>query len=151
MATRLREAKHPVSRLAGPYGHPFHPILVTSRTRLPPPAGIRPCVDVRMPPAHQAVAQGSARSDRCGGPDQPDAGTDSGRAACTVAGPRQRRADAVGADPIRRPVGQDASSRYGVHEVSSGLRFFLVDEPLPENSLILDHRHAPASVAVLSA
>ena len=29
MATRLREAKHPVSRLAGPYGHPFHPILVT--------------------------------------------------------------------------------------------------------------------------
>jgi uncharacterized membrane protein len=29
MATRLREAKHPVTRLAGPYGHPFHPILVT--------------------------------------------------------------------------------------------------------------------------
>ncbi len=29
MATRLHEAKHPVSRLAGPYGHPFHPILVT--------------------------------------------------------------------------------------------------------------------------
>jgi uncharacterized membrane protein len=27
--TRLGEAKHPVSRLAGPYGHPFHPILVT--------------------------------------------------------------------------------------------------------------------------
>jgi hypothetical protein len=23
------EAKHPVTRLAGPYGHPFHPILVT--------------------------------------------------------------------------------------------------------------------------
>ena len=29
MATRLHEAKHPVTRLAGPYGHPFHPILVT--------------------------------------------------------------------------------------------------------------------------
>ena len=29
MATKLREAKRPVSRLAGPYGHPFHPILVT--------------------------------------------------------------------------------------------------------------------------
>ena len=29
MASRLGEAKHPVSRLAGPYGHPFHPILVT--------------------------------------------------------------------------------------------------------------------------
>ena len=29
MATKLREAKHPVSRLAGPYGHPLHPILVT--------------------------------------------------------------------------------------------------------------------------
>jgi uncharacterized membrane protein len=29
MAGRLREAKQPVSRLAGPYGHPFHPILVT--------------------------------------------------------------------------------------------------------------------------
>ncbi len=29
METRLGEAKHPVSRLAGPYGHPFHPILVT--------------------------------------------------------------------------------------------------------------------------
>ena len=29
MASRLREAKRPVSRLAGPYGHPFHPILVT--------------------------------------------------------------------------------------------------------------------------
>jgi uncharacterized membrane protein len=29
MATRLREAKQPVTRLAGPYGHPFHPILVT--------------------------------------------------------------------------------------------------------------------------
>jgi uncharacterized membrane protein len=29
MATRLREAKRPVTRLAGPYGHPFHPILVT--------------------------------------------------------------------------------------------------------------------------
>lgn len=27
----------------------------------------------------------------------------------------------------------------------------VADEPLPENSLILDHRHAPASVAVLSA
>src|SRR5215207_228693 len=29
MATRLHEAKHPVTRLAGPYGHPFHPVLVT--------------------------------------------------------------------------------------------------------------------------
>jgi uncharacterized membrane protein len=29
MASRLREAKRPVTRLAGPYGHPFHPILVT--------------------------------------------------------------------------------------------------------------------------
>ncbi len=29
MASRLGEAKRPVSRLAGPYGHPFHPILVT--------------------------------------------------------------------------------------------------------------------------
>ena len=29
MAGRLHEAKQPVSRLAGPYGHPFHPILVT--------------------------------------------------------------------------------------------------------------------------
>jgi uncharacterized membrane protein len=29
MASRLSEAKRPVSRLAGPYGHPFHPILVT--------------------------------------------------------------------------------------------------------------------------
>jgi uncharacterized membrane protein len=29
MAGRLGEAKQPVSRLAGPYGHPFHPILVT--------------------------------------------------------------------------------------------------------------------------
>jgi uncharacterized membrane protein len=26
---RLRQAKHPVSALAGPYGHPLHPILVT--------------------------------------------------------------------------------------------------------------------------
>jgi uncharacterized membrane protein len=25
----IQEAKHPVSSLAGPYGHPFHPILVT--------------------------------------------------------------------------------------------------------------------------
>src|SRR3954451_24331770 len=25
----VQEAKHPVSSLAGPYGHPFHPILVT--------------------------------------------------------------------------------------------------------------------------
>ncbi|GIG60047.1 hypothetical protein Lfu02_44190 [Longispora fulva] len=25
----MRQAKHPVTRLAGPYGHPFHPILVT--------------------------------------------------------------------------------------------------------------------------
>jgi uncharacterized membrane protein len=29
VASRLGEAKRPVSRLAGPYGHPFHPILVT--------------------------------------------------------------------------------------------------------------------------
>ncbi len=28
-ATELGAAKRPVSRLAGPYGHPFHPILVT--------------------------------------------------------------------------------------------------------------------------
>jgi uncharacterized membrane protein len=27
--TRAEAAKRPVSRLAGPYGHPFHPILVT--------------------------------------------------------------------------------------------------------------------------
>ena len=29
MTTRLREAKRPVSLLAGPYGHPLHPVLVT--------------------------------------------------------------------------------------------------------------------------
>jgi uncharacterized membrane protein len=29
MATRLREAKRPVSLLAGPYGHPLHPVVVT--------------------------------------------------------------------------------------------------------------------------
>ena len=30
MSTRIEQAKQPVSRLlAGPYGHPFHPILVT--------------------------------------------------------------------------------------------------------------------------
>jgi uncharacterized membrane protein len=29
LATRLREAKRPVSLLAGPYGHPLHPVLVT--------------------------------------------------------------------------------------------------------------------------
>ena len=29
MASKLQQAKQPVSRLAGPYGHPFHPILVT--------------------------------------------------------------------------------------------------------------------------
>jgi uncharacterized membrane protein len=29
MATRLREAKRPVTSLAGPYGHPLHPVLVT--------------------------------------------------------------------------------------------------------------------------
>ena len=29
MATKLREAKRPVSLLAGPYGHPLHPVLVT--------------------------------------------------------------------------------------------------------------------------
>jgi hypothetical protein len=51
---------------------------------------------------------------------------------------------------LTRPTAH-CDARYGVHEVSSGLRFFLVDEPLPENSLILDDRHAPASVAVLSA
>jgi uncharacterized membrane protein len=29
MALRLHAAKEPVSSLAGPYGHPFHPVLVT--------------------------------------------------------------------------------------------------------------------------
>jgi len=29
MVLRLRAAKEPVSSLAGPYGHPFHPVLVT--------------------------------------------------------------------------------------------------------------------------
>ena len=29
MATEMQAAKRPVSLLAGPYGHPFHPILVT--------------------------------------------------------------------------------------------------------------------------
>ena len=30
MSTHIEQAKQPVSRLlAGPYGHPFHPILVT--------------------------------------------------------------------------------------------------------------------------
>src|SRR6185436_13089203 len=29
MADEMRQAKQPVSILAGPYGHPFHPILVT--------------------------------------------------------------------------------------------------------------------------
>lgn len=30
MSARLEQAKHPVSSaLSGPYGHPFHPILVT--------------------------------------------------------------------------------------------------------------------------
>ena len=29
MVTRMQSAKRPVSGLAGPYGHPFHPILVT--------------------------------------------------------------------------------------------------------------------------
>jgi uncharacterized membrane protein len=29
LATKLREAKRPVSLLAGPYGHPLHPVLVT--------------------------------------------------------------------------------------------------------------------------
>jgi uncharacterized membrane protein len=29
VATELQQAKHPVTRLAGPYGHPFHPVLVT--------------------------------------------------------------------------------------------------------------------------
>jgi uncharacterized membrane protein len=29
MALRLRAAKEPVNSLAGPYGHPFHPVLVT--------------------------------------------------------------------------------------------------------------------------
>ncbi len=28
MATDLRQAKRPVSLLSGPYGHPFHPVLV---------------------------------------------------------------------------------------------------------------------------
>jgi len=29
VATRVQHAKQPVSAVAGPYGHPFHPILVT--------------------------------------------------------------------------------------------------------------------------
>jgi uncharacterized membrane protein len=29
VATELHQAKRPVTRLAGPYGHPFHPVLVT--------------------------------------------------------------------------------------------------------------------------
>ena len=29
MDERLRQAKQPVTVLAGPYGHPFHPLLVT--------------------------------------------------------------------------------------------------------------------------
>jgi uncharacterized membrane protein len=29
VATQLQQAKRPVSVVAGPYGHPFHPILVT--------------------------------------------------------------------------------------------------------------------------
>ena len=29
MSTRLHDAKRPVTPVAGPYGHPFHPILVT--------------------------------------------------------------------------------------------------------------------------
>ena len=29
MADEMRQAKQPVTVLAGPYGHPFHPILVT--------------------------------------------------------------------------------------------------------------------------
>jgi hypothetical protein len=29
VARRVEEAKAPVSSVAGPYGHPFHPILVT--------------------------------------------------------------------------------------------------------------------------
>ena len=29
MTSALHQAKHPVTALAGPYGHPFHPILVT--------------------------------------------------------------------------------------------------------------------------
>jgi uncharacterized membrane protein len=29
VATELHQAKRPVSLLAGPYGHPFHPVLVT--------------------------------------------------------------------------------------------------------------------------
>ena len=28
-STPMQEAKHPVTPMAGPYGHPFHPILVT--------------------------------------------------------------------------------------------------------------------------
>ena len=28
-SSRVHEAKRPITRLAGPYGHPFHPILVT--------------------------------------------------------------------------------------------------------------------------
>src|SRR3954470_21706743 len=29
LTTRVRQAKEPISPIAGPYGHPFHPILVT--------------------------------------------------------------------------------------------------------------------------
>ena len=29
MIVPQQQAKHPVSLMAGPYGHPFHPILVT--------------------------------------------------------------------------------------------------------------------------
>src|SRR5436305_11486913 len=29
LATRVHHAKEPVAAVAGPYGHPFHPILVT--------------------------------------------------------------------------------------------------------------------------
>jgi hypothetical protein len=48
--------------------------------------------------------------------------------------------------PLRVRQVEPPRHRCGVREVTGGLRFFLVDEPLPENSLILDHRHAqPAS------
>jgi hypothetical protein len=31
--TEEMQAKHPVSRASGPYGHPFHPIFVTIPNR----------------------------------------------------------------------------------------------------------------------
>jgi hypothetical protein len=52
MATRLREAKRPVSLLAGPYGHPLHPVLVT----VPRPGGRRRATVGRPAEQHFPVA-----------------------------------------------------------------------------------------------